>query len=176
MKLFISVFIAAVIFYFIIRLVRNDHKQQKDIKLEIRQKTSDSLTPVDTSKSGPSIPGRTYRSLEDWEKDTKVAWKKDREPLKLSFTYEKWDRLKEKYIKENRSVNVEEIIREMMSLADIFYLSGRKSCSVRGGFIATNNKNTTMRFCPYCRFMKDSRPMAACPPKRLKRWPWEFAT
>jgi tryptophanase len=32
-----------------------------------------------------------------------------------------------------------EIILEMMSLADICYLSGRKSCSVRGGFIATNN-------------------------------------
>ncbi len=32
-----------------------------------------------------------------------------------------------------------EIIREMMSLTDVCYLSGRKSCSVRGGFIATNN-------------------------------------
>jgi tryptophanase len=28
----------------------------------------------------------------------------------------------------------------MMSLCDICYLSGRKSCAVRGGFIATNNK------------------------------------
>ncbi|MCC6859617.1 MAG: tryptophanase [Bryobacterales bacterium] len=32
-----------------------------------------------------------------------------------------------------------EIMQEMMSLADICYLSGRKSCSVRGGFISTNN-------------------------------------
>lgn len=35
---------------------------------------------------------------------------------------------------------IRDIIREMMSYADICYLSGRKSCSVRGGLIATNNK------------------------------------
>ena len=35
---------------------------------------------------------------------------------------------------------IQEIILEMMSLADIFYLSGRKSTCVRGGFIATSNK------------------------------------
>lgn len=40
---------------------------------------------------------------------------------------------------QNRSIK--EIINEMMSLADILYLSGRKSCSVRGGFIATNNES-----------------------------------
>jgi tryptophanase len=39
---------------------------------------------------------------------------------------------------ENKSI--QEIIREMMSIVDIFYLSGRKSSCVRGGFIATNNK------------------------------------
>jgi tryptophanase len=39
---------------------------------------------------------------------------------------------------ENRSVG--EIIRELADNADIVYLSGRKSCAVRGGFIATNNK------------------------------------
>ncbi len=32
------------------------------------------------------------------------------------------------------------IVKEMMAQADIFYLSGRKSACVRGGFIATNNK------------------------------------
>lgn len=37
----------------------------------------------------------------------------------------------------NRSI--EEIIREMMSYADMIYLSGRKSTCVRGGLIATNN-------------------------------------
>lgn len=36
--------------------------------------------------------------------------------------------------------SIQEIILEMMSYADIFYLSGRKSTCVRGGFIATNNK------------------------------------
>jgi tryptophanase len=36
--------------------------------------------------------------------------------------------------------SIGEIIREMMSLADIVYMSGRKSTSVRGGMIATNNR------------------------------------
>ncbi len=36
--------------------------------------------------------------------------------------------------------SIEEIVREMVNLCDIFYLSGRKNTSVRGGFIATNNK------------------------------------
>lgn len=35
---------------------------------------------------------------------------------------------------------IPEIVKEMVSLADIFYLSGRKNTCVRGGFIATNNK------------------------------------
>jgi len=39
---------------------------------------------------------------------------------------------------ENKSIA--EIILEIMSLADICYLSGRKSCSARGGFISTANK------------------------------------
>jgi tryptophanase len=33
------------------------------------------------------------------------------------------------------------IIREIMSVCDLVYLSGRKSCSVRGGMIATNRKD-----------------------------------
>jgi tyrosine phenol-lyase len=41
-----------------------------------------------------------------------------------------------KYAKKS----IQEIIWEMMDLVDIFYLSGRKSTCVRGGFIATNNK------------------------------------
>jgi tryptophanase len=42
--------------------------------------------------------------------------------------------------KEYKDKSIQEIIWEMMSLVDIFYLSGRKSSCVRGGFIATNNK------------------------------------
>jgi tyrosine phenol-lyase len=40
---------------------------------------------------------------------------------------------------ENTSIR--DIVREIMSLADLCYLSGRKSCSVRGGLIATNRKD-----------------------------------
>ena len=40
---------------------------------------------------------------------------------------------------ENASIR--DIIREIMSVADLCYLSGRKSCSVRGGMIATNRKD-----------------------------------
>ena len=36
--------------------------------------------------------------------------------------------------------SIGEIIKEMMSVVDIFYLSGRKSSSVRGGLMAVNNK------------------------------------
>ena len=40
---------------------------------------------------------------------------------------------------ENTSIR--DIVREIMSVADLLYLSGRKSCSVRGGLIATNRKD-----------------------------------
>jgi tryptophanase len=40
---------------------------------------------------------------------------------------------------ENASIR--DIVREMMSITDLLYLSGRKSCSVRGGLIATNRKD-----------------------------------
>jgi tryptophanase len=37
--------------------------------------------------------------------------------------------------------SIKDIIREIMAIADLCYLSGRKSCSVRGGMIATNRKD-----------------------------------
>ncbi len=37
--------------------------------------------------------------------------------------------------------SIREIIREIMSVADLCYLSARKSCSVRGGMIATNRQD-----------------------------------
>lgn len=45
--------------------------------------------------------------------------------------------------------SIQEIITEMMSMVDIFYLSGRKSCCVRGGFIATNNKQYYEKIKPW---------------------------
>lgn len=48
---------------------------------------------------------------------------------------------------ENKSIA--EIIKEMMSFADIFYLSGRKSSCVRGGFIATNNREYYEKIKPW---------------------------
>jgi tryptophanase len=44
---------------------------------------------------------------------------------------------------------VAEIVKEMCSLADIFYLSGRKNTCVRGGFIATNNKELFDKLRPW---------------------------
>lgn len=41
---------------------------------------------------------------------------------------------------------IQEIILEMMRLVDILYLSGRKSASVRGGLIATNDRSFYERF------------------------------
>ena len=40
---------------------------------------------------------------------------------------------------QNKSIR--EIVREIMDVADLCYLSGRKSCMVRGGMIATNRKD-----------------------------------
>jgi len=37
--------------------------------------------------------------------------------------------------------SIRDIIREIMRVADLCYLSGRKSCCVRGGMIATNRKD-----------------------------------
>jgi len=44
--------------------------------------------------------------------------------------------------------SVEEIIREMMSMVDVFYFSGRKSSSSRGGILATNDKKIFDRIAP----------------------------
>ena len=38
-----------------------------------------------------------------------------------------------------RDTSIADIVKEMMSLADLIYLSGRKSTCVRGGLMATNN-------------------------------------
>lgn len=48
---------------------------------------------------------------------------------------------------ENKTI--EEIIKEMMSFVDLFYLSGRKCSCVRGGFIATNNKEFYEKIKPW---------------------------
>lgn len=42
-----------------------------------------------------------------------------------------------------------DIIREMMSLVDVFYMSGRKSAGVRGGLIATNQKKFYDQIIPW---------------------------
>jgi len=42
-----------------------------------------------------------------------------------------------------------EIVREITALADLFYLSGRKNTCVRGGFIATNNKEYYEKMKPW---------------------------
>lgn len=48
---------------------------------------------------------------------------------------------------ENKTIA--EIVKEMCSYADLFYLSGRKNTSVRGGFIATNNKKLFEQLQPW---------------------------
>ena len=40
-----------------------------------------------------------------------------------------------------QNTSIRDIIREIMSVADMCYLSARKSCAVRGGMIATNRKD-----------------------------------
>jgi tryptophanase len=45
--------------------------------------------------------------------------------------------------------SVAEIVREMCGLVDLYYMSGRKNTSVRGGFIATNDKELFDRIRPW---------------------------
>ncbi len=48
---------------------------------------------------------------------------------------------------ENKTVG--DIVKEMCSLVDIFYMSGRKNTCVRGGCIATNNKELFDKITPW---------------------------
>ncbi|MFX1486728.1 MAG: tryptophanase [Promethearchaeota archaeon] len=48
---------------------------------------------------------------------------------------------------ENRTVS--EIVKEMCSVADLFYMSGRKNTCVRGGLIATNNRGLFEKIEPW---------------------------
>jgi tryptophanase len=48
---------------------------------------------------------------------------------------------------ENKTVA--EIVREMCGIVDLYYMSGRKNTSVRGGFIATNNKELFDKIRPW---------------------------
>ncbi len=51
--------------------------------------------------------------------------------------------------KEYASASIKDIIQEMMACADLMYLSGRKSCAVRGGMLATNNKKYFDQLLPW---------------------------
>jgi tryptophanase len=51
--------------------------------------------------------------------------------------------------KEYQNKAVAEIVKEMCSLVDLFYMSGRKNTSVRGGCIATNNKELFEKIQPW---------------------------
>lgn len=55
-----------------------------------------------------------------------------------------------------------EIVKEMCAVPDLFYMSGRKNTSVRGGFIATNQVKYVQELDPGCRSMRASIPTAGC--------------
>jgi tryptophanase len=44
---------------------------------------------------------------------------------------------------------IQEIVKEITALADVFYLSGRKNTCVRGGFIGTNNREYYEKMKPW---------------------------
>jgi tyrosine phenol-lyase len=50
---------------------------------------------------------------------------------------------------ECANMTIAEVMRAMMAEVDILYLSGRKSAGVRGGMIATNNKDFYNRILPW---------------------------
>lgn len=51
--------------------------------------------------------------------------------------------------KPYQSKTVAEIVREICTFPDLFYMSGRKNTSVRGGMIATNNKELFNKIRPW---------------------------
>jgi len=51
--------------------------------------------------------------------------------------------------KEFKHSSIQEIYKELMGMVDILYLSGRKSTAVRGGMIATNNKEYFDKILPW---------------------------
>ncbi len=104
----ISALLVSIIAFFIIRFFIGGNRP---IKVGVR----------DDQHSEQYIPDRVYSSLDDWKKDTTVLWEKVDAPLEIEFTYEKWDRRNENYVKEHRSVNVEEIIKDSRN---DFYLYG----------------------------------------------------
>ncbi len=50
---------------------------------------------------------------------------------------------------EFKGATIQQVITELMKNVDIFYMSGRKSAAVRGGLIATNNKEYYERILPW---------------------------
>jgi len=51
--------------------------------------------------------------------------------------------------KEYRTKSVAEIVKEICSVPDLYYMSGRKNTSVRGGLIGTNNKELFEKIRPW---------------------------
>lgn len=158
MEFIVSIVFASIFLFLIIQFFTGFYKQKNE---EASTKTKIDVTEsgaefsdgplVEVQKPDQPIPSKTYSSLDDWEKDTKVVWQMEGAPLKLEFTYEKWDRLEEKYVREQRSVNVEEIIKDSRN---DFYLRG--SCMARGGVrtfhldrISTKILYKSRRYDPY---------------------------
>ena len=113
MGFFISVLLASIVVFFIIRFFTGSYSSEK------AEVSTESI--IDGQQSEHYISDRVYSSLDDWKKDTTVVWKMDNAPLETEFTYEKWNRRNENYVKEGRSVNVQEIIKDSRN---DFYLYG----------------------------------------------------
>lgn len=135
MEFIVSLVFVSIILFLIIHFCSGLYKQKNvealtKAKIDVAEsgdESSDGSFVVEGQNPDQSIASRTYSSLGDWEKDTKIVWQMDGAPLELKFTYEKWDRHAEKYVREKRSVNVEEIIKD--SRNDFYF---RGSCLARG--------------------------------------------
>jgi len=82
------------------------------------------LSDQDTNQS--SSP-KKYNSLEEWQNDTKEIWRSNNEPIETEFTYEKWDKSQEEFVKERRTVRVNQILKDGRMN---YYLRGH--CLARG--------------------------------------------
>ena len=66
--------------------------------------------------------------------------------------------------------SIKEIVLEMMGIADLCYLSGRKSCMVRGGLIATNRKDLDAAIRPWLPVYEGFYTYGGMSRRRSRRW------
>jgi tyrosine phenol-lyase len=118
------------------------------LKATIKKYGKDKIPFVRMEATANLIGGQPF-SMENLE-DIKQICNKYQIPLVLdgSLICENAYLIKQRQ-KGRENKTVAEIVKEMCSLADLYYMSGRKNTCVRGGLIATNNEKLFEKMKPW---------------------------